>query len=461
MHEGLLSTLRAARARLNAAIVAYRAFFWAAPSAIAAGLLVALLRAAGLGTPAFPLWGGLVILGAAAGAAKAWKSRIDVTEAARWLDERLGGEEKLSAALACIGRVSAGLFDGQIIREAELLAPRASSLRASPRPLARRAAIAALACAIGAYAVFVSAPYGNPASKVGEKAPGGGRVAAASAKAADGAFARDGGKTASAFASSFFPDDKRLATLAERAILEGRLDDLRDMLRSADREYGSKIARALGEAERERLTRDRERIREAADALAKGAGSADEAGRQGRKDGGNGGGDEGGGAPNGAGDPGLGRNGRSLSGLRPERKPRIGSRPGRPHGGERREPARFPGFGGLWSDGGWASRRGAGWRSPRGALGRVESRERLRLGCRLGEYPSGSRKGEGSARDDEVRLVLRAAASGAAIRRRLCRGSCRIRARARNRRWPAGDVPLEYEDFVRSYFMALSKGDSR
>ncbi len=460
MHEGLLSTLRAARARLNAAIVAYRAFFWAAPSAIAAGLLVALLRAAGLGTPAFPLWGGLVILGAAAGAAKAWKSRIDVTEAARWLDEKLGGEEKLSAALACLGRVSAGLFDEQIIREAEGLAPRASSLRASPRPVARRAAIAALACAIGAYAVFVSAPHGNLASKVGEKAPGGGRVAAASAKAADGAFARDGGKTASAFASSFFPDDKRLATLAERAILEGRLDDLRDLLRSADREYGSKIARALGEAERERLTRDRERIREAADALAKGAGSADEAGRQGRKDGGNGGGDEGGGAPNGAG-------ARASAGMAEA----------------------YPGYDRNGSQGsgvGTGGRMGANGGSPPASLGSAGSgvmedgqADEGQGGGAQGALSGGSNPGSGSGSDADwgniqaeagkakallettksasfFELPLPGRDSSAALSR-LIPDSRKSAESAMARR----GVPLEYEDFVRSYFMALSKGDSR
>lgn len=460
MHEGLLSTLRAARARLNAAIVAYRAFSWAAPSAIAAGLLVALLRAAGLGTPAFPLWGGLVILGAAAGAAKAWKSRIDESEAARWLDERIGGEEILSAALACLGRGSAGLFDEQIIREAELLAPRASSLRASPRPLARRAAVAALACAIGAYAVFVSAPNGNMAAKAREAAPAGGRIAAASAKAADGAFARDGGKTASAFASSFFPDDKRLATLAERAILEGRLDDLRDMLRSADREYGSKIARALGEAERERLTRDRERIREAADAIATGAGSAGEAGMQGRKGDESGGGDEGVGAPGGAGArasvgmadayPGYDRNGSGGSGVGP--RGRMGANGRSPSAslgsasfGEMEDGQADEGQGGgAQGTGSGGSNAGSGsgsdayWGNVQAEAGKAKALLETTKSASLFDLPLPGR--ESSAALSRLIPDSRKSAESAMARR---------------------GVPLEYEDFVRSYFMALSKGDSR
>ncbi len=132
MNDRLLSALSAARKRLNATIVAHRALAWAAPSAIAAGVLVAAARALGLGTPAFPLWAGLVVAGAAAGAFRAWKTRIDEEGAARWLDERLGEKELLSAALACVGRGSAGLFDARIISEAEELLPRAAALKAPP-----------------------------------------------------------------------------------------------------------------------------------------------------------------------------------------------------------------------------------------------------------------------------------------------------------------------------------------
>ena len=41
MSSDLLSSIKAARTRLNAAIVAYRALAWAAPAAVAAGASVA------------------------------------------------------------------------------------------------------------------------------------------------------------------------------------------------------------------------------------------------------------------------------------------------------------------------------------------------------------------------------------------------------------------------------------
>ncbi len=270
MSERLLTELRAARARLNATIVAYRALVWAAPAAIGSGLLVAAARALGLGAPAYALWAALVAGGAAAGALKAWKSRMDEEGAARWLDIRLGDEELLSAALVCVGRGSGGLFDGEVVGRAESLLPRASTIKASPKPLAKRAGIAALACAIGAYLIFLAAPIAGQAPEAEARAParGGSAEAAALAKATASASAAGNGEAASSFAASLFPDDKRLAKLAERALLEGRLDDLRDMLKAADSEYGSRIERSLSEAEKKKLTRERELIQKTSRTLA-------------------------------------------------------------------------------------------------------------------------------------------------------------------------------------------------
>ena len=444
MNEAIIAAIGAARTRLNASIVAHRALAWTAPSAAAAGILLAIARAAGLKAPAFALLACLVAVGAALGAARAWKSRVDMAGAARWLDERLGGGESLTASLVCLGRGSTGRFDAEIVREAEALAPRAEALRASPRPLAKKAAIAAAGCALGAYLVFLAAPLGGGAWDSRARSAGSEGVPDSLTKAAAG---RGGEQAASAFASSLFPDDKRLATLAERALLEGRLGDLRDMLKAADLDYGSRIARSLSEAEKKKLTRERERIQQASNALAMGAASGGQSsegeGRQGQGRAGSG--------SEGARDSGPGSSapyadgeGGSRQGSAGGNSAPLGGRasvpPGAGSGGGGNAPSGDGIAGtGEGGQGGSAPGTGAGSAGDRGTIQAAPGNKKAVL--------------ETTKDASFFELLLPGQDSSAPISR-LVPNSARAAESAMARE----PLPLEYRDFVRSYFMALSQG---
>jgi hypothetical protein len=464
MDDIIITTIADARARLNAAIVAHRALAWAAPAGILAGAAVAGLRALGVGAAGLLVWLLCVLACAAIGAWRAGLSRVDEAGAARWLDERLADQELLSAALACLGRDGSGRFDGEVLAKARSLAPRASSLRFSPRPLAKRAAIAAAACAVGAYLVLLAAPNATIAAELSEPSASGdaraGAAPASRAALAASAATPKNAAAASAFASSLFPDDKRRATLAERALREGRIDDLRDMLKAADLEYESRIGRGLSEFEKRKLVSERERIEEAASALAAGglSGAAgDESGRSVV------GGDE----PQGAGADGtrgtFGDEGGASGGapdLAQGQGPNGGSQDGKPH---------LPGMDGA------SQGLGQGSSADADADGASGSNAGGDAGARQGGKGYGRGSGEerdwgpispSAGKDEAViepsknssffELVLPGKDASSPIGA-LVPESRKSAESAMSRE----AVPLEYEDFVRSYFISLSKGDSR
>lgn len=459
MGDSLIRALDEARARLNATIVAHRALAWAGPAAVAAGLAVAGLRALGVGAAGLPLWATAVAAFAAAGAVSAWRSRITRAGAARWLDERLSDKELLSAALVCLARGSSERFDAEIVERARGLVPFAAGLRASSRPIAKRAAIAAAACAVGAYLVFLASPLAGSMASASPRAggPPGAAPEGAAAAAAD-AIASGGSASAAAFAASLFPDDKRRATLAERALREGRIDELGEMLKAADLEYDSRLSRSVSEPERKKLASERERIREAAKAIAM-ANSSAAAGARGKSRGDPGedgrargdsaqsepyaGGSAGGSAPGAGGNRGAGPPGdQGAAPGRGSRSPNAGDAGDGADGGPSEPGKGGGGVGGAGGNGG--SNYGSGSGSE-GAWGRIEpsaGAERADL--------------ESAKESSFFELVLPDQAASRPISR-LVPDSRRSAESAMSRE----GVPLEYEEFVRSYFMALSKGESR
>jgi hypothetical protein len=421
MLDGMRRSIGRSRSRLNALIATHRALAWAAPASLAAGLLAALLRALGFSLGAYALLACLTAAAAAAGALRSRKAFLDEAGAARWLDESLGECGLISAALDGLERGGEGRFDPAIAEAAEALLPRAARLRGPMGPLLRRAAIAAAALALGAYMVFLSAPLESSTAARRERGARAGTGAGQERRTAAKAVLEEGGPAAADFASSLFPDDRRMATLVERALREGRLDDLRELLKAAGLELDSKIARSIDELERKKLTKEKERLGEAAAELSMAAG--DEASR-GEAEGGRGAG--------GRGEAGPGAQG----GLFAEGSGGAGdSRPGSEADAEQAE-------------GGAAARGGKGYGAGSGSegeWGRVEtaaSHERLELGA--------------EEKGSFFELVLPGGSAAAPVSK-LAPASRRAAEAAMTRE----SLPLEYEDFVRSYFLALSKGEKR
>jgi len=421
MPDPLISALGRTRVRLNALIALHRALAWAAPSAIAAGILVASARALGMAAAGFPLWSGLALTGAAAGAFASRKAFMSEGAAARWLDSRLGDEELLSAAIACARRGREGPFDSAIAEKAEELLPRAVALKAPRGPMAGRAGIAAICFLAGAYLIFLA---GGTAALAKAKVRAEGERGSAE-RASSIASAREGSGP-SAFASALFPGDRRMAKLTERALREGRLDDLRDLLKAAGLDIDAKLAGSPTESERKKLAQDRERIGDAAKAMAMAA----------RASGGGAGGNPSGGSEEGGdrapGSQGVSPNADSRASLSAASS-------------ELRSPAGPEGGGeGKGASGAGAAGRGSG-SGPEGDWGAIK--------------PTA---GKGSlaiaAPKDPAFFELVLPGSEAAAPISGLAPSSRKSAEAAMAR---EGLPLEYEDFVRSYFLSLSKGDSR
>jgi hypothetical protein len=446
MPEELLGLLRRKRALLNRAIAAHRFLVYAAPSALAAGLLVALLRALGAQAASFALWAILAAAGGAAGAVVARRSLVDAAGTARWLDIRL-----LSAALACAGRESPGRFDEIILAKAALLVPAAAAMRPPRRPIAKRAAVAALSLAIGAYAVFLSS-YAQP-SEAGavKKTASSSESASPTSSSALSAALETGGQAASDFARALFPDDKRMSTLVERALREGRLDDLGDLINAAGLELDSKLAGSVSELDRKKLTRERESLFNASRTLAmkaqasrssdfggSGQGEQGEAG-QGGSDSkgeassdpyprGQGQGQEAGGASGNQGPPGRSPNAESGSAAGEGDDNTGGTDGGSDSGGGFKSGKGSSGIGqGSGEEGNW---------------GRIKPA----AGAKKAPIPS-------SPSSSFFELVLPGSEAKVPIAK-LAPSSQKSAEAASSRE----ELPLEYEDFVKSYFMTLSQG---
>jgi hypothetical protein len=433
MRDSLVLALGRTRARLNAVIALHRAFAWAAPSAVAAGILVATARTLGIAAAGYPLWAALVLIGAAAGALASRKSFTSEESAARWLDSRLGDEELLSAALACRRSGSEGRFDSALAERAEVLLPIAASVKVPRAPMAKRGGIAAVGLLFGAYFIFLSgtarAPVGEAAARPREQA---GLDSAEKAATAASAL-KEGGPVAAAFASALFPGDKRMARLTERALREGRIDDLRDLLKAAGLDIDAKLAGSVAENERKSLARDRERLGDAAKALAlamaatasaSGEGGAPSTGGSTRE----GGGGQGGASPRAPGAQGMSPNAENGG-------PESGA------GGARGE-AGGSGSAGLAAPGGKGYGSGAGSEGDWGAV---------KPASKTGSVAIAAPKDPSF-----FELILPGSDAASAVAG-LAPASRRSAEAAMTRE----GLPLEYEDFVRSYFLSLSQGESK
>jgi hypothetical protein len=457
MHESLVQALGRTRARLNAVIALHRALSWAAPSAVASGILVAASRVLGLHAAGFVLWAALSLAGAVAGALASRASFLGEEGAARWLDERLGDDELLSAAVACLRRGSEGRFDEDIALKAEGLLPRAAGIKAPRGPLAKRAATAAAAFAIGAYLLFLSGTTTAALdARTARARLDAGRSPASKAATAASALG-EGGKAAADFASSLFPDDKRMATLTERALREGRIDDLRGILKAAGLDLDTKLAGHLTETERKKFAGESARLGDAMQALALAAQA--QAMRKG-------------------GAPGNDKTPRDAEGMQggggtwgpgsrpwnPDSAPGGGNGPGgnsrRGPGAQGRSPNAGPGEG--EGSGGGEGRNGEAAAGSGGAAGKGGKGYGVGSGAEgdWGSIKPASGKGRMDIAEPKnpayFELVLPGKEASSPVSS-LAPGSGRSAEAAMSRE----GLPLEYEDFVRSYFMALSKGESR
>ncbi len=294
--DALTRLLLRTRRALNGRIALDAALGFLAPAAAILALLLAALRLlTALGPAALPdrlflaAWLLGSCLAAAAGALLSARRRLRLAETAAWLDAALRDDGLFSAGL---DRLEAARREGAAGETgaageagaargpetfAELVLERATRLageteaarpRLRPRPgytrLGRRAAVAGLACLASAAILAFAGPGARRLAMTA--ALRGGLGAYASAGPAGGARGAEPGSPA-ALARALFPEDRAMGDRAERALRAGRLDEFRGLLRRAEAELDAKLERAAGRAERSRLGRERDRLAAAAGGL--------------------------------------------------------------------------------------------------------------------------------------------------------------------------------------------------
>jgi hypothetical protein len=263
-----LPAVARARRSLNAIAILGGGLAWLAPAAALAGLAALALGFAGLlpaARPVLPLWGGLSGAAFTLGLALSARRRLDDGAAAAWLDARLGSKELLSAALARDkpGRLP-GRFDAEIGLRAAALAGKALRPGYPWRFLAIRAAASLASVLLFGALLSVAA---NASYRL---VPPGGKLAPDVARALP-ALSRGGlalsDPASTAMASYLFAEDPGLADSAGKALREGRVSDLRNLLAKAARDLDDRLSRAVSDSERKRLLQERRKLDAASAAL--------------------------------------------------------------------------------------------------------------------------------------------------------------------------------------------------
>lgn len=257
----LEAILKRYQASLNRRIVTSGALRWASRAAIVSAVVIAALLLAGWSFAPLPPWAALTLSGSLWGAFRALRRRLDSVETARWLDAKYGNGELISAALFCAGRGKQGPFDSTVMERARAFIDAAPTVRPARRIIAKQAAFTLAALMILPLGLAVlPIPRPNPS------ASGDGRAVAPLADNSDKPAGDASGeldeRSPDSIARNLFPDERRLAAIAERMIREGRLDDLKDILNRAELDYRDRIKRANSALERSRLTEELEQFQQ-------------------------------------------------------------------------------------------------------------------------------------------------------------------------------------------------------
>lgn len=133
--------LKDSRRRLNQIIIAIHWIKVTGWVGAAGAVVILAARAFGWTVAALGIWLILIAIGGLVGVVMGWRYRLDMSAAARWVDDYQRNAEAYSAALVCLGRNCSEPLDELVVERAEILAGNPSAIRWPTRYLIRKAAI--------------------------------------------------------------------------------------------------------------------------------------------------------------------------------------------------------------------------------------------------------------------------------------------------------------------------------
>ncbi len=260
----LLRLLAYSRIRLNLILMATKFQTWLASTAVVGGIVFLMLRWIGWFQIRIAGWLLVSLGGGLAGLAGGWRRRLDNPAVARWLDEHLKSGETLSAALVCLERDCSGPFDGEILDAANATSEKPNQIKWPVRYLLKLTYLVAGSLILFTVGMIYLAPVfqgnvnGAFLKTVGVKKPAG-----EDSRRSDRLVV----ESPRTLARMLFPEDVKMSMLAERALREGDLPVLQDLLRDAELNTERQLPEIANSEEVNRFQKEVERRRQIMESL--------------------------------------------------------------------------------------------------------------------------------------------------------------------------------------------------
>ena len=256
----LYALLERGRMRLNLILAAVNLATGLIWTGAAAAVIFILVNLAGWRCPPLYFWTALTAIAILAGLFMGRNKYLDLTAAARWLDQYLGDDEALSAALISLDRECAEPFDITVVGRAQAIAAQAQKIEWPGRFLLKRAALAIGILAITALlTAFVKPVAHGPAPNLMET-----DITTAGEKRDQKNPGQKPDMTPREIARYLFPWNESLALQAEQALLKGDQLALEQLLKQAERDLAKELTQAATVKEREQLQQQLETQRQLA-----------------------------------------------------------------------------------------------------------------------------------------------------------------------------------------------------
>lgn len=252
------------RFRLNLILVTAKLIAWFTGTGVVFGIIILMVHWFSRIPVGVVTWLTLSLCGGLAGMAVGWRQRLDNYAAAGWLDEHLKTGELLSAALVCSNRDCSGCFDHRILKSAATFIDNSYRIRWPVRHLLKRTAMAIIVVCC----VTLGLNYWLPFSRNSK----GSFFNSAGVKEAVEKFSSQDDRqlvveSPRTLSKMLFPEDERMAILAERAFREGNLAVLQSLLKDAELNMERLMAKAANPDEQRRLKNEIEQRKQLMDTL--------------------------------------------------------------------------------------------------------------------------------------------------------------------------------------------------
>jgi hypothetical protein len=249
--------LKDSRRRLNRIIIAIHLARVTGLVGAAGALAILAARAFGWTAAALDIWLILIAGGGLVGLVVGWRHRLDTGATARWVDEYHGNGEAYSAALVCLKRNCSGSLDELVVERAEAMAGDPKLIRWPTRYLIRQAAITG-GLLVGALAVVLwNPPPAWNLSRFIIPKPASDIVSGNPRRAMNRLERR---RAARELALQFFPKNVKRAMEFQKVLESGDTNQLEALFKQARLGYEERIAQSASPSEQERLLDEQEQL---------------------------------------------------------------------------------------------------------------------------------------------------------------------------------------------------------